>query len=227
MEFRRLGFADSPPAWCEYHEVWTLQRALHAQVASGELGPQVVWVEHAPVYTAGHRTTDAMRPTDGTPVVDVDRGGLITYHGPGQLVGYPIVPLPRHIGPLGYVRRLEEAMIRALRTWGIEGGRVADRTGVWLPADRFRPERKVAAIGIRVSRQTTLHGLALNVTQASLGPFSSIIPCGIADAGVTSIEGELGGPAPSLAEVADGLEPHLVELLAWQPVELSGWSRVS
>ena len=225
MTFTRLGFAESPPTLRDYHEVWHLQRSLHARVASDEVEPQVVWVEHAPVYTAGYRTTPDQRPTDGTPVVDVDRGGLITYHGPGQLVGYPIVQLPRTVGPLGYVRRLEEAMIRALADWGIRGGRVADRTGVWLAADETRPERKIAAIGIRVSRQTTLHGLALNVSAASVGPFAGIVPCGITDAGVTSMEAEVGRAAPAISEVADALEPHLETLLGWQACDYSGWSR--
>ncbi len=224
MEFARLGLADSPPVRREYREVWALQRALHARVAAGELGPQVLFVEHEPVYTAGRRTTPDQRPIDGTPVIDVDRGGLITYHGPGQLVAYPLVTLPRAVGPLGYVRRLEEALIRTLRAYGIEGGRVPGRTGVWLQADGWRPERKIAAIGIRVSRQTTLHGLALNVAAASLGPFAAIVPCGIADAGVTSLEGEWGRPAPTLAEVADALEPHLRDVLAWRPLTLTGWT---
>lgn len=227
MEFVRLGLADTPPVRRAYREVWELQRATHARVVAGELPPQVLFVEHEPVYTAGRRTTAEQRPTDGTEVVDVDRGGLVTYHGPGQLVAYPIVGLPRRVGPLGYVRRLEEALIRTLREFGVEGGRVADRTGVWLRADGFRPERKIAAIGIRVSRQTTLHGLALNVAATSTGPFGAIIPCGITDAGVTSLEGELGRPAPSLAEVADALEPHLRTVLAWEPLPLTGWDRTS
>jgi len=202
-----------PPALSDYTETWDLQRRLHAQVAAGELGPQLLFVQHAPVYTAGHRTTPEQRPTDGTPVVDVDRGGLITYHGPGQLVGYPIVPLPDKVGPLAYVRRLEEAIIRTLAGYGIDGGRVEGRTGVWLRQEGFRPERKIAAIGVRVSRRTTLHGFALNVSAASAGPFADIIPCGISDAGVTSIEDELGRLAPSLLEVGQALEPFLVRHL--------------
>ncbi len=182
-------------------------------------------MQHSPVYTAGHRTSDDQRPTDGTPVVEVDRGGLITYHGPGQLVGYPIVGLPDRVGPLAYVRRLEEAIIRTLRGYGIESGRVAGRTGVWLDPDGWRPERKIAAIGVRVSKRTTLHGFALNVTRASLGPFASIIPCGIADAGVTCIEDEATGGVPTLTETMDAITPHLAELLTWGPFEQTGWSR--
>lgn len=195
-------------------------------MASGESSGQVLYVQHSPVYTAGHRTTDEQRPHDGTPVVEVDRGGLITYHGPGQLVGYPILGLPDRVGPLAYVRRLEEAIIRTIAGYGICGGRVDGRTGVWLEPDPAtgRPERKIAAIGVRVSKRTTLHGFALNVSAESLGPFAGIIPCGIADAGVTSIESEIGPGTPSLAQVADDMTPHLTELLAWAPFEPSGWS---
>lgn len=216
---------ERPPALSEYLPTWELQRHLHARVAAGELGPQVLYVQHTPVYTAGRRTTPDQRPVDGTPVVEVDRGGLITYHGPGQLVGYPIVPLPDRVGPLAYVRRLEEAIIRTIRSYGVEGGRVEGRTGVWLRADAGRPERKIAAIGVRVSRRTTLHGFALNVTAASLGPFAGIVPCGIADAGVTCLEAEATRGVPALDEVMDALTPHLGELLAWRPFEQSGWAR--
>jgi len=209
----------------DYEPTWALQREVHARVASGEIGPQVLFVQHAPVYTAGRRTAAEQRPVDGTPVVEVDRGGLITYHGPGQLVGYPILPLPDRVGPLAYVRRLEEAIIRTLRSYGVESGRVEGRTGVWLDPDAGRPERKIAAIGVRVSRRTTLHGFALNVTAASLGPFASIIPCGIADAGVTCIEHEVMGTPPTLVETMDAITPHLAELLTWEPYEISGFSR--
>lgn len=214
--FRYVGIADQPPALTEYHRAWELQREIHAQVASRELGPQVLYVEHPPVYTAGRRTEPQERPVDGTPVVDVDRGGKITYHGPGQLVGYPIVFLPRGIGVVDYVRRVEEALIRLLAGYGIATGRVPGRTGVWLAADGDRPERKIAAIGIRVARQTTMHGFALNVT-SDLGYFGQIIPCGITDAGVTSMSDELDGAAPTLVEVAHRLEPLLSELLRFEP----------
>ncbi|MGC3953970.1 MAG: lipoyl(octanoyl) transferase LipB [Propionicimonas sp.] len=216
VEFRYLGIADQPPSLTDYHQAWALQREVHAQVAGRESGPQVLYVEHPPVYTAGRRTEPHERPVDGTPVVDVDRGGKITYHGPGQLVGYPIVFLPRGIGVVDYVRRVEEALIRLLAEYGIATGRVPGRTGVWLAADGDRPERKIAAIGIRVARQTTMHGFALNVT-SDLGYFGQIIPCGITDAGVTSLADELDGPTPSLLEVAHRLEPHLTELLRFEP----------
>jgi lipoyl(octanoyl) transferase len=216
VSFRYLGLAEGRLS--DYHEAWALQREVHAQVASGDLGPQVLYVEHPPVYTAGRRTEPHERPFDGTPVVDVDRGGKITYHGPGQLVGYPIVFLPRGVGVVDYVRRVEEALIRLLAGYGVTTGRVPGRTGVWLAADGERPERKIAAIGIRVARQTTMHGFALNVT-SDLADFGRIVPCGISDAGVTSLEAELGGDAPSLVEVGEALEPHLSELLAFQPFD--------
>ena len=218
--FRYVGLADDPPEFTEYHLAWDLQREVHALVASGQLGPQVLLFEHPPVYTAGRRTEPHERPVDGTPVIDVDRGGRITYHGPGQLVGYPIVFLPRGVGVVDYVRRVEEALIRLLAGYGLATGRVPGRTGVWLAADGARPERKIAAIGIRVSRQTTMHGFALNVT-SDLADFGKIIPCGIADAGVSSLADELDSPPPTLLEVAHRLEPLLTELLAFRPFEPS------
>ena len=215
MQFQYLGLDErlSP-----YLPTWDYQRQIHARVAEGELPPQVLFVEHEPVYTAGRRTEPHERPFDGTPVVDVDRGGKITWHGPGQLVGYPIVFLPRGIGVVDYVRRVEEALIRVLADYGIHTGRVDGRTGVWLAADQGRPERKIAAIGIRVSKQTTMHGFALNVT-SQLAGFDNIVPCGIADAGVTSMAAELDGAAPTLTEVAHAMEPHLTELLALRPYQ--------
>lgn len=218
MQFQYLGLTERPPRLSPYLPTWQYQREIHARVAAGELPPQVLFVEHEPVYTAGRRTEAHERPFDGTPVVDVDRGGKITWHGPGQLVGYPIVFLPRGIGVVDYVRRAEEALIRGLADYGIHTGRVDGRTGVWLGADGNRPERKIAAIGIRVSKQTTMHGFALNVS-SQLGGFDNIVPCGIADAGVTSMAAELDGSAPSLVEVAAALEPHLTELLALLPYD--------
>lgn len=212
VEFQYLGLGDETR---DFREVWDYQREVHAKVAAHELGPQVLFVEHDPVYTAGRRTEDAQRPFDGTPVVDVDRGGLITYHGPGQLVGYPIVFLRRGVGVVDYVRRLEEAVIRYLASLGIESGRVRERTGVWLAATDTRPERKICAIGIRVSRQTTIHGFALNLS-TDLAAFGNIVPCGIDDAGVTSVEQELGH-APSVEAAAHAMEPFLRELLRFEP----------
>lgn len=216
MRFEYLGIADDVRS--DYRETWDHQRDVHARVAAGELDDTTIFVQHAPVYTAGRRTEPQERPFDGTPVVDVDRGGKITYHGPGQLVGYPIVTLPDGVGVVDYVRRVEEAVIRTLAGYGLTTGRVADRTGVWLERDGLRPERKICAIGIRVSKRTTLHGFALNVASEASGPFANIIPCGITDAGVTTIEDELGR-ALTLDQVAHDLEPHLAELLAFRPYE--------
>ncbi|MDO5533614.1 MAG: lipoyl(octanoyl) transferase LipB [Propionibacteriaceae bacterium] len=212
--FEYLGFDGQDLAPSDYRETWEYQRAVHARVVAGEIGPQVLFVQHPPVYTAGRRTLDSERPFDGTPVVDVDRGGKITYHGPGQLVGYPIVTLSREIGPLEYVRRLEQAVIDVLAPLGIAGGRVDGRTGVWLPAEAGRPERKICAIGIRVQKMTTMHGFALNIGHQAVGPFGNIVPCGIDDAGVTSIADEVGS-APSLVTVARNLEPLLARELSF------------
>lgn len=219
LEFRYLGIADTPPTLTDYRAGWELQRSIHAQVAAAELPPQVLYVEHDHVFTAGHRTEPHERPLDGTPVVDVDRGGKITYHGPGQLVGYPIVPLPDRLGVVDYVRRVEEALIRLLAGYGLTTGRVSERTGVWLPATSTRPERKIAAIGVRVAKRTTMHGFALNL-DPDLSYFGRIIPCGIDDAGVTSVAAELGS-APSLVEAGKDLEPHLAELLSFRPYQSS------
>ena len=216
VTFTYLGYDGSDLGLSDYQQTWDLQRSVHARVAAGEIGPQVLFVQHPSVYTAGRRTRPEERPLDGTPVVDVDRGGKITYHGPGQLVGYPIVTLTRTYGPLEYVRRIEQAVIDTLaERYGVHGVRVEGRTGVWLPADDGRPERKICAIGVRVAKMTTMHGFALNVASQATGPFSSIIPCGIADAGVTSIQDETGRPAPRLAEVARAIEPQLERQLAF------------
>lgn len=220
VDFRYIGLDTDPSTLTDYGQAWDLQRAVHAQVASGELPTTVLYVEHPPVYTAGRRTLPEERPRDGTPVVDVDRGGKITYHGPGQLVGYPIVRLGGAIGVVDYVRRVEEALIRLLADFGLTCGRVADRTGVWFAAGNGRPERKIAAIGIRVSKQTTMHGFALNVA-SDMGSFDNIIPCGIADAGVTSLADELAAPPPTVAEVGRLLEPYLADMLAFEPYTMS------
>jgi lipoyl(octanoyl) transferase len=155
-------------------------------------GPDtLLLLQHPAVYTAGKRTEPHERPVDGTPVVDTDRGGKITWHGPGQLVGYPIIGLTEPLDVVNFVRRLEEALITVCADLGLQTGRVEGRSGVWVPGDGLRPARKVGAIGIRVSRATTLHGFALNC-DCDLSAFSSIVPCGIADAGVTSLTAELG-----------------------------------
>jgi lipoyl(octanoyl) transferase len=159
-------------------------------------------LEHPSVYTAGKRTEAEDRPTDGTTVIDVDRGGKITWHGPGQLVGYPIIKLADPIDVVHYVRRLEEALITVCAQFGVHTGRVEGRSGVWIPADERGPERKIAAIGIRVQRGVTMHGFELNCNP-DLAAFDKIVPCGIRDAGVTSLSYELGREVT----VAEALPP--------------------
>ena len=204
----------------DYTDAWELQRRLHAEVSTGTAPDTVVVLEHAEVYTAGKRTEPHERPTGGdVPVVEVDRGGKITWHGPGQLVVYPIVRLPEAVGVVDYVRRLEEAMIGLFAEYGLATGRVRGRSGVWLAASGGRPERKIAAIGVRVAGGTTMHGLAINVDPDMAG-FDRIVPCGLSDVGVTSMAAELG-EAPTLPEVAHLLRPHLERLLAFEPYEQS------
>jgi lipoyl(octanoyl) transferase len=175
----------------EYTQAWEQQRA-HAAARVAGTGPDVLMLlEHPDVYTAGRRTQPEDRPTDGTPVVDVDRGGRITWHGPGQLVGYPILRLAEPFDVVAHVRRLEEALIHVCAGHGLATGRVDGRSGVWLAAGAGRPERKIAAIGVRVARGVTLHGFAINA-EPDLTAFGAIVPCGIADAGVTSLSVELG-----------------------------------
>lgn len=207
---RRVGFgADA----VDYETAWQQQRALHVKRAEDAIGDVALLLEHPPVFTAGKRTEPHERPVDGTPVVDVDRGGKITFHGPGQLVGYPIAKLPEHVYVVDYIRRLEEALLRAVLDFGIACGRLRGRSGVWLPPDDRGPERKIAALGVRVTRQVTMHGFALNC-DVDLDWFTKIVPCGIRDAGVTSLAAELGRHV-GVAEAADVLEPHLRELLSW------------
>ncbi|MDD4867654.1 MAG: lipoyl(octanoyl) transferase LipB [Mycobacterium sp.] len=178
----------------EYRAAWQLQRELaDARVAGG--ADTLLLLEHPAVYTAGRRTQPHERPVDGTPVLETDRGGKITWHGPGQLVGYPIVGLTEPLDVVNYVRRLEEALIKVCAELGLDTCRVEGRSGVWVPAGAGRPECKVAAIGVRVSRATTLHGFALNC-DCDLGAFNAIVPCGIAEAGVTSLATELRRPVP-------------------------------
>jgi lipoyl(octanoyl) transferase len=196
----------------EYTEAWALQRDLHAEVVAGSRPDTVVLVEHEDVYTAGRRTATWDRPVDGTPVVDVDRGGRITWHGPGQLVAYPIVRLAEPVDVVAYVRALETAVIAVCARLGLAAERVEGRSGVWFPADGARRARKVAAIGVRVARGVTMHGLALNCDPA-LTAFSRIVPCGIADADVTSLSAELGREV-TIAEIDPLLRETLVEALA-------------
>jgi lipoyl(octanoyl) transferase len=199
----------------DFDDAWELQRSIHARRVADEIGDTVLLLEHPPVYTAGRRTEPHERPFDGTPVVDVDRGGKITFHGPGQLVGYPITKLPSHVLVVDYVRRVEEAMIRAADDLGVATGRVRGRSGVWIAASGTRAERKVGAVGIRVARGVTMHGLSLNA-DVDLSFYERFVPCGIADAGVTSLSAELGRDV-TVRETAAAITPHLVELLEWKP----------
>ena len=224
MEFMPL---DVGRRHVPYQEAWDLQRAVHADVVAGVRPDTVLLVEHAGVYTAGRRTAAWDRPVDGTPVVDVDRGGRITWHGPGQLVAYPIVRLAEPVDVIAYVRALEQAVIEVAAQVGLPTERAEGRSGVWLPrGDRERP-RKLAAIGVRVARGVTMHGLALNC-DCGLAEFDRIVPCGLPDADATSLTAELGRPvtvveaepllrsaldralAPLLAATADRTEHPVV-----------------
>ena len=198
LDVQTVGLA---PDVVPYTDGWALQRSVHAEVVAGERPDTLLLMEHEAVFTAGARTARHERPTDGTPVVDVDRGGKITWHGPGQLVGYPIVRLVEPIDVVAHVRRLEGILIEVLAGFGVEGYRVEGRSGVWVR--RLRSEDKIAAIGVRVQRGVTMHGFALNCDN-SLLPFSQIIPCGIADAGVTTLSEVLGRDVRP-AEVVDAV----------------------
>ncbi|MFF2362738.1 lipoyl(octanoyl) transferase LipB [Streptomyces sp. NPDC058122] len=250
LRFVRMGFGAEA---VEYQEAWDEQRRVHAARFLDEIPDTCLLLEHPPVYTAGRRTADNERPLDGTPVIDVDRGGKITWHGPGQLVGYPIQKLPRPVDVVAHVRRLEEALIRTCAEFGLETSRVEGRSGVWvlgdakdpqgtsvlgglsldfdprLQDDEFDPrlngpeyapsnagqrreDRKIAAIGIRVAKGVTMHGFALNVNPDNAW-FDRIIPCGIRDAGVASLAGELGRDV-TIDEVLPVAEKHLGDILA-------------
>ncbi|MBQ1021980.1 lipoate--protein ligase B [Micromonospora ureilytica] len=195
----------------DYQAAWDEQRRLHESVVAGERGDTVLLLEHPSVYTAGKRTEPWDRPMDGTPVVDVDRGGKITWHGPGQLVGYPILRLPDPVDVVAYVRRTEELLIDVCAEVGLTAGRVEGRSGVWVPEDDRGPARKVAAIGIRVARGVTLHGFSINC-DCDLTYFDRIVPCGIRDAGVTSLTAELGRPI-TVADVLPVVERRLSTLI--------------
>ena len=199
-----------------YEEAWALQRELHAARVDGTGPDTLLLLEHPSVYTAGRRTEPHERPFDGTPVIDVDRGGKITWHGPGQLVGYPVVALPDPVDVVAHVRRLEAALIQVCDALGVATGRVEGRSGVWVAADppggAGRPERKIAAIGVRVARGVTMHGFALNC-DPDLGAFGAIVPCGIVDAGVTSLSAELGRDV-TIDDVIDAVEDAMCHVLA-------------
>ena len=209
MHFVHLGFA---PDFVDYEDGWQRQREVHAAVAEGREPDTTLLLEHAAVYTAGKRTQPEQRPFDGTPVVDVDRGGLITWHGPGQLVGYPIVALKGvPIDVVAHVRRLEDAMMRMTREFGVETVRVEGRSGVWVLADERGPDRKLGAIGVRVSKRVTMHGFALNC-DADLSWADNIVACGIEDAGVSSISREAGRTV-TVQDLLPYAEKHLTDVL--------------
>lgn len=204
LEIRMVGFGDDA---VDYGAAWDLQRRVHAEVVTGTASNTVLLLEHPSVYTAGRRTEPHERPFDSTPVVDVDRGGKITWHGPGQLVGYPIVRLPSPLDVVAHVRRIEGLLIDVCSALGVTSVRIDGRSGVWIPADDHGPDRKVAAIGIRVTEGVTMHGFALNC-DCEMSWFDKIVPCGIKDAEVTSLSQELGRSV-TVAEVL----PTVIEFL--------------
>ncbi len=210
MQFRRIG-----PGYVPYMEAWELQKRLHDDVVHGRIEDTVLLLEHEPVFTAGRRTASWDRPASDVPVIDVDRGGRITWHGPGQLVGYPIVRLPEPIDVVAHVRRLEEAIIRACTELGLATQRVEGRSGVWV-VDGAGRDRKVCAIGVRVARGVTMHGFALNCTN-DLSWSQIITPCGIEDADVSTLSIELGREV-TVESVIDVVQKHLHDVLA--PIEL-------
>ncbi len=201
------------PGLVDYREAWDEQRRLHEAVADGTRPDTVLLLEHPSVLTAGKRTEPADLPIDGTPVVEVDRGGKITWHGPGQLVGYPILKLADPIDVVAYVRRTEQMLIDVCAEFGVTAARsdIKGRSGAWVLADERGPDRKIAAIGIRVARGVTQHGFAINC-DCDLANFDRFTPCGIRDAGVTSLSAELGRDV-TVAEVLPVVEKHLTTLL--------------
>lgn len=207
LVFVHAGFGEHA---VPYEKAWELQRRLHERRVADEIPDVCLLLEHPPVYTAGKRTEPLDRPIGdpGAPVIDVDRGGKITWHGPGQLVGYPIVKLKDPVDVVAYVRTIEEALMRACADLGLETKRVEGRSGVWVPGV---PDRKVGAIGIRVSRGVTMHGFEINC-DCDLSWFDRIVPCGIRDAGVTSLSAELGRQVP-VAEALALSEQRLAEAL--------------
>ncbi|WP_422454815.1 lipoyl(octanoyl) transferase LipB [Arthrobacter sp. 7Tela_A1] len=208
LHFVRAGLA---PDYLDYNDGWALQRTAHSEVRGGSRANTVFLLEHLPVYTAGRRTEPHERPFDGTPVINVDRGGKLTWHGPGQLVGYPVLRLPDPVLIVDYVSALEEALIGVLADHGLAGARIEGRSGVWIRGTGGRQDRKIAAIGIRVDHGVTMHGFSLNCSN-DLAPYSQIIACGITDAGTTSISAETGRPVTP-ADVVGQVETRLRQSL--------------
>ena len=207
-----LSFSVVRAGTLDYLSAWDEQRRVHQAVVDGTRPDTVMLLEHPSVYTAGKRTEPADRPIDGTPVIDVDRGGKLTWHGPGQLVGYPIVALPEPIDVVAFVRRVEQVLIDVCAEVGVAATRIEGRSGAWVPADERGPARKIGALGIRVVRGVTLHGFALN-GNCDLSAYDKIVPCGIRDAGVTSLSAELGRDV-TVAEALDPVEAALRRVLA-------------
>jgi lipoyl(octanoyl) transferase len=220
LVYAHVGFA---PDAVDYVAAWDLQRTVHSRRVAGEIPDSCLLLEHAPVYTAGKRTAVSDRPIGDpdAPVIDVDRGGKITWHGPGQLTAYPIVKLREPVDVLAYVRALEEAMIRVCAEFGVPAIRIEGRSGAWVPAspESSLPDRKVGAIGARVARGVTMHGIALNCDN-DLSWFDRIVPCGIRDAGTTSLTAETGIRV-SVADVTPLLERHLSAALGYR-----AWRRI-
>jgi len=193
----------------DYEEALVIQRRLHQEVVDQLSANSLLLLQHPPVFTAGRRTLDSERPIDGSKVIDVDRGGKITFHGPGQIVGYPIVKLKKPNDVVGFVRQIERALIQICQDFNIEGQTYCERSGVWIRDERG--DRKIAAIGIRVAKGVTMHGFALNVNP-DLSYFDRIIPCGIADAQVTSMERESNRNI-ALEEVLEVVEARMKQSL--------------
>lgn len=204
-EFQRIGF---DPNFVDYHFAWNLQKSVHGEVVAGSLPDTVLLLEHSPVYTAGKRTELDELPFDGSSYVETDRGGKITWHGPGQLIGYPIMRLPTPIDVVAYVRHLEETIIRSLSFFGIDGQRNSGKTGVWVESKHGLA--KIAAIGIRVAEKTTMHGFAVNCSN-SLEPFSNIVACGLSDVISTSVS-EITGRTITPIQFAEVIERNLGDI---------------
>ena len=213
IEFEKVGLGTE---LIPYMQAWDYQIKLHDAVAADEQTPKVLFLEHEAVYTAGKRTEPEDLPLDGTPVIDVDRGGKLTWHGPGQLVGYPIVKLKKISAIRLYVETIEEALINVINDYGIETVQVKGRSGVWIPGKDGAQDRKIAAIGIRINHGVTMHGFALNCSN-DLGAYEQIIPCGITDAGVTTISQELGRTVTP-TDVVDRVQEEIERLLTPQVV---------
>ena len=205
LELVRLGSVD-------YAAAWELQRERHAARVAGNAPDTVLLLEHESVYTAGRRTEAWERPMDGTAVIDVDRGGKITWHGPGQLTGYPIIALPDPVDVVAHVRRREDLLIAVCAEFGVSAEQGDGRSGAWVRADDRGPDRKIGAIGVRVARGVTMHGFALNC-DCDLAAFGRIVPCGITDAGVTSLTAETG-KRTSVADVLPVVERELRRVLS-------------